>query len=170
MLFRSGGLDCSQIPNATATDEELFNHWVNIASFTFIEDSGVDAVRPFFYQAMTEIGMYGYEVKPWSRFLSDTTNITFDFTMPKGHKAIFDPEPMQRVNQWVQNDGNYMLYIYGEDDPWSATAVVPGEKTNAVRYIKSNGDHRTRIHSFPEETQKEIYSTLEEWLELEINK
>ena len=46
----------------------------------------------------------------------------------------------------------------------------PGEKTNAVRYIKSNGDHRTRIHSFPEETQKEIYSTLEEWLELEIDK
>ncbi|MDY0199428.1 MAG: S28 family serine protease [Tenuifilaceae bacterium] len=169
-FWQWGGLDCSQIPNATATDEELFNHWVNIASFTFIEDSGVDAVRPFFYQAMTEIGMYGYEVKPWSRFLSDTTNITFDFTMPKGHKAIFDPEPMQRVNQWVQNDGNYMLYIYGEDDPWSATAVVPGEKTNAVRYIKSNGDHRTRIHSFPEETQKEIYSTLEEWLELEINK
>ena len=169
-FWQWGGLDCSQIPDATANDEELFNHWTRVASFTFIEDSGVDAVRPFFYQAMTEIGMYGYEVKPWSQYLADTKNITFDFTMPKGHKAVFNPEPMQKVNQWVQTEGNYMLYIYGEIDPWSATAVVTSDKTNAVRFINPKGDHTTRIKSFPEETQEIIYNTLENWLGLEINR
>lgn len=169
-FWQWSGLDCSQIPDATASDEEVFSHWTRVASFTFIEDSGVDAIRPFFYQAMTEIGMYGYDVEPWSRFLADTTNITFDFTMPKGHKADFNPEPMQRVNQWVQTEGNYMLYIYGESDPWSATAVVPSGKTNAVSFINPKGDHTTRINSFPEGVQEQIYNTLEEWLDLVIDK
>jgi hypothetical protein len=164
------GLSCEQIPQASATDTELFNHWIRVASFDFIEDKGVDVIRPFFYQAMTEIGMYGYEVEPWREYLSDTTNITFDFTMPKGHKAVFNPESMQKVNQWVQQKGNYMLYIYGEYDPWSATAAMPTSKTNAAVFINPGGDHTTRIKSFPSQMQQEIYSTLENWLDQTLNR
>lgn len=167
-FWQWSGLDCSQIPSPDVTDLEMFNHWVRVASFDFIDDNGVKDSQPFFYQAMTEIGMYGYEVEPWSRYLADTTNITFDFTMPKGHKAVFNPEPMQRVNQWIQTQGNYMLYIYGECDPWSATAVVPGQQTNAVVFVNPDGDHTTRIKSLPEELRKKIYNTLEDWLGLAI--
>lgn len=169
-FWQWSGLDCSQIPPASASDSEIFNHWVRVASFDFIEDKGVWESQPFFYQAMTEIGMYGYEVEPWRDFLADTVNITFDFTMPKGHTAVFNPESMQKVSQWIQSEGNYMLYIYGEYDPWSATAVVPSSATKSAIFFNPRGDHTTRIHSFPVEMQDSIYAILENWLNLTIRK
>lgn len=167
-FWQWSGLSCNQIPDTTATDIELFKHWARVASFDFIEDKGVDDVRPFFYQAMTEIGMYGYEVDIWKDYLTDTVNITFDFTMPAGHKVVFDEESMQKVNEWVQNKGNNMLYIYGEYDPWSATAVEIGPNTNAKKFVNPGGDHTTRIKSFPAEMRDSIYSLLENWLKAEL--
>lgn len=167
-FWQWSGFNCDQIPTTDVDDKELFEHWIKVTSFDFFDDKSVDAVRPFFYQAMTEIGMYGYEVEPWQAYISETTNITFDFTMPKGHKAIFNPEPMQKVNTWIQEEGNHMLYIYGEFDPWSATAVVPNSQTNAVKFINPSGDHTTRISSFPDCLRDSIIITLENWLGIEI--
>lgn len=169
-FWQWGGIDCTEIPTADATNSEIFSHWISVAPFDFIEDNGVDAIRPYFYQAMTEIGSYAYEVEPWSEYLSDTTNITFDFTMPKGHKATFNPESMQKVDKWVKTQANNMLYIYGEYDPWSATAAQPGGSTNSIRFVNPMGDHRTRIHSFPDDMKQMIYETLEEWLEQPLNR
>jgi hypothetical protein len=169
-FWQWSGMDCSHIPSTSAIDVEVFNHWTRVAPFDFIEDKGIEANRPFFYQAMTEIGMYGYELENWRKYLDDDSNITFDFTMPKGHSAFFNPEPMQDVNEWVENSGNYMLYIYGEYDPWSATAVNLSDKTNAVKFVNPKGDHTTRIKSFPPQMQEEIYSTLESWLGQPLNR
>ena len=92
--------------------------------------------------------------------ISDTTNITFEFTMPNGINPVYNPKHSQQVNEWIQNEGNYMLYIYGEYDPWTATAVKVGEGTNGRRFINPKGNHSTRIKSFPKETRDSIYSTL----------
>jgi len=62
-----------------------------------------------------------------------------------------------------------MLYIYGELDTWSASAVNIGTKTNAVKMVKIGGHHRTRINSFEGEEKEKIYTTLENWLNLEID-
>lgn len=168
-FWQWSGFNCDQIPPVDVDDQKLFEHWIKVTSFDFFDDKSVDAVRPFFYQAMTEIGMYGYEVQLWQDYISDTTNITFDFTMPKGHKAVYNPEPMQKVNAWIQEEGNHMLYIYGEYDPWSATAVVLGTKTNAVKFINPSGDHTTRINSFPKPMRDSILVTLENWLGVKID-
>ncbi|HPJ45562.1 MAG TPA: S28 family serine protease [Tenuifilaceae bacterium] len=163
-FWQWGGVSCEQIPQPSVSDSAMFYSWVRVAPFDFFEDSGIENVRPFFYQAMTEIGMYGYNIEAWREFVSDTTNITFDFTMPTGIYRTFNPEHSKKVHEWIQKNGNNMLYIYGEYDPWTATAVETGEETNGRRFINPKGNHSTRIKSFPKETRDSIYSTLEEWL------
>jgi hypothetical protein len=90
--------------------------------------------------------------------------------MPEGVKEEFNPQLMQNINEWLQKEGDYMLYIYGEDDPWSATSVVPSDSTNAVKMVNPGGSHRTRIKSFPGEMKDSIYDVLETWLDLKIQK
>jgi len=166
--FWQWGFSCSSIPASSSTAKELFKHWLDVNPFTFFEENEVDKVRPFFYQAMTEIGMYGYRVKPFSRYLSDTTNITFSFTMPKGHQAVFNASTMRDIDRWIKDSGNYMLYIYGQNDAWSATAVDPGGKTNAVKMVCPGGSHSSRIKDFPPELQDSIYRVLGRWLDLRL--
>ncbi len=167
--FWQWGIDCDAIPYASASVKTLFAHWANVEPFTFFEESSIENTRPFFFQAMTETGMYGYEVKPFQKYLKDTTNITFDFTMPKGYKAVFNPNTMRNVQKWIETSGNNMLYIYGQNDAWSSTAVEPGKHTNAVKMVKPGGSHSTRIKNFPPQMQDSIYTVLEKWLDINLS-
>ncbi len=163
------GTPCDSIPPKNSSAKELFKHFNMINPFTFFEEKSIETTRPFFFQAMTEIGMYGYDIKPFKKYLKDTVNITFDFTMPKGYKAVFNPETMKDVDAWLKENGNNMLYIYGQNDAWSSTAVVPGNKTNAVIMFNPGGSHSSRIKHFPAEMQDSIYTVLEKWMGVDLS-
>ncbi|WP_329903495.1 S28 family serine protease [Porphyromonas pogonae] len=166
--FWQWGGDCNTIPDAKANDKQIFDYWKSLNAFTFFEEKAIDRVRPFFYQAMNQIGMYSYDVKPFRKYLKDTRDITFDFTMPTGHKVSYDPKAMQDIHHWLDINGNYMLYIYGGNDPWTATSVVTSRATNAVKMVNPGGSHATRIKSFPLAMQDSIYKVLGSWLEMNL--
>jgi len=166
--FWQWGFSCNDIPVANSNPAKLFEHWTEVNPFTFFEEKEIEKVRPFFYQAMTQIGMYGYSIEPFRNYLPDKKNITFEFTLPKGHTVSFDSTAMLDVYRWVRDSGNYMLYLYGETDAWSSTAVDPGNKTNAVKMVCPAGSHTTRIKDFPKPLRDSIYKTLETWLKLPI--
>lgn len=168
--FWQWGFSCNDIPNPGSSVSKLFEHWETVNPFTFFEEKEIEKVRPFFFQAMNQIGMYGYNIEPFKRYLPDKQNITFNFTLPKGYAPSFDSSAMLDINRWEKDSGNYILYIYGENDAWSSTAVEPGSKTNAVKMVCPGGSHSTRIKDFPRPMRDSIYLTLERWLEIPINK
>lgn len=166
--FWQWGFSRNSIPKPDASAVVLFYHLAMVDPFSFFEENETEKVRPFFYQAMTEIGMYGYEVEPFKEFLPDKKNIRFDFTMPKGNTEKFNPEPMRDIDKWIKESGNNMLYIYGEYDAWSSTAVEPGNKTNAVKIINPGGSHGSRILDLPQNLQDSVFHTLSRWLGMKI--
>lgn len=166
--FWQWGTPAESIPTKGSSPEMLFKHFADVNPFTFFEDAEVETSRPFFFQAMTEMGMYGYDVKPFKQYLKDTNSITFGFTMPKGYAPAFRPESMRDIDRWVKDSGNYMLYIYGQNDAWSSTAVEPGNKTNAVKMVNPGGSHGTRIRNFPKPMQDSIYTVLGKWMDVDL--
>jgi hypothetical protein len=74
---------------------------------------------------------------------------------------------MQEVQTFLDNSAEDMLFIYGEYDAWSATAVeleVDASKREVYKFVHPKGSHTTRIKSFSPETQKEIYDIIDSWL------
>ncbi|MFO7863212.1 MAG: hypothetical protein R6U85_04365, partial [Salinivirgaceae bacterium] len=71
-------------------------------------------------------------------------------------------------DKWVKEQGNFMLYLYGGQDAWSATAAALGDVTNAVRLFNPGKNHSTRIKNYPEHFKDSIYSVLENWMEVSI--
>ncbi|HDP74876.1 MAG TPA: peptidase [Bacteroidales bacterium] len=168
--FWQWGYSCNDIPAGNSQPSVLFEHWSQVNPFIFFEEKEIERIRPFFYQAMTQIGMYGYNIEPFRNHLPDKKNITFEFTLPKGHTANFDSTAMLDVYRWVRDSGNYMLYIYGKTDAWSSTAVDPGTKTKTVKMVCPAGSHSTRIKDFPKPLRDSIYITLERWLEMPVSR
>jgi hypothetical protein len=78
---------------------------------------------------------------------------------------------MREVNNFLQTKGNNIIYVYGEYDPWSASAIdlIPG-KTNSLKMVHKGGNHKTRIKSFNLKEKELIYSSLEEWLGIRIDR
>jgi hypothetical protein len=168
-FWQWGNTNCDEIPDSNAGANDLFSHLTKTSPFNFFDSAGIIQQQPFFYQALTEIGMYSYEVAPFKKYVNYDKDLTFDFTLPEGVDGTFNPKSMLAVNKWLQTDADKMLFIYGEYDPWSATQVHLKDNLKCRKFIRPEGSHGTRIRNFSPEKQAKILQTLEAWLEIEIN-
>ncbi len=165
-FWQWGNSNCDSIPQAGASPEELFKHFVKVIPFkSYYSDESIKSSEPAFYQFCTELGYYGYNYNPpeVKKLLKAVPHPTNTFFGPKDVSLTFKPQVMRDVNDWLQNWGNNIIYIYGGLDPWSATGVVLTGKANALKIVKKNGNHRTRIRNLSKENREKVFSTLEKW-------
>ncbi|MCF6242448.1 MAG: peptidase [Bacteroidales bacterium] len=157
---------CNEIPSRIDDPDKIMEHMNKVDCISFFSDESVNYFRPFFYQGLTEIGMYTYDTEPFGDLIKYAHNPNFKFTMPKGFEnAPFNEKLMRSINKWLQNDSKNFVFIYGENDPWYSTGVrlIKG-KTNNLLMIKKEGSHRTRIKSFTIDEQKQILDSLNRWI------
>lgn len=168
-FWQWGRWRCDQIPDENATADEMFSHLEKMNIFGLYTKDGIATYEPFFYQAMTELGYYGFvhdHLEDLLEAVSEPTNAIF---APQDADLTYRPEVMQDIHSWLVNEGNNILYIHGELDTWTGAGVIPSEGTNALRMVNPGGYHDTRINSFPPQMRQEIYGVLSRWLEKEVN-
>jgi hypothetical protein len=167
-FWQWGRWKCDVIPETDTKPEKMVEHLDQVAGIDWLSDGGIDRFRPFYYQALTEIGFYGYDVDPFKEWVDYDHDITFTFTAPEGVECVYNPEPMKKVDKFIRHDARNMMFIYGETDPWSAPKVQTSGANNVVNIINPGGAHGTRIRNLPDELQQQVYELLEEWMEVEI--
>jgi hypothetical protein len=161
--------NCEQIPDTTASNEILFEHLKKGSSFNYFSDQEIKNNLPFVYQAYSQMGYYGYDISQFKDLLTEVKEPTSRIFLPKDLNPEFDCFIMQKINTWIQKHGNNMIFIYGEIDAWSATAIELTGETNAIKMVKKGGNHRTRIKNFNGAELKMIYDALEDWIGIEID-
>ena len=167
-FWQWGRFSSEDIPEANAKPEIMIRHLENVDAISFFTDETFRTLASYFYQAITEMGIYTYDTEQFKGLLTAVENPNFLMSAPEGAKIVYNGELMQKVKTHLQSNGNNILYIYGEYDPWSACAVELIEgNTNALKMIKKEGSHRTRIRSFSDEEQKQMADSLAKWLEID---
>ena len=159
-----GYVPSRKIPGKAAKAEEFIEHMNRVAGFDYFSDQFIVEFRPFFYQALTEMGYYGYDLDAFGKYLKHVENPIFTFTIPEEVDLAFNKELSTDIQQYLNEDAENYIFIYGEYDTWSATAVTSLGDANSRIFFKEGGSHRTRIRNLPEEQQEEVYSTLESFL------
>jgi hypothetical protein len=74
---------------------------------------------------------------------------------------------MEDIIEWLETTGNQIIYLYGEQDPWTAAAIGEPTLTNAVRIVQPEANHQLRIVNLDE--RERVVAALEEWLDLDID-
>jgi hypothetical protein len=159
-----GYVPSTKIPGRAADPEKIIDHMNLVAGFDYFSDQFIVEYRPFFYQAMTEMGYYGYDLEAFGKYLKHVDNPIFTFTIPEDVEIPFNDELSPRLQEYISENGENFIFIYGEYDTWSATAVTSAGNTNSKIFFKEGGSHRTRINNMPEAQKKEVFSTLESFL------
>ena len=160
-----GYVPANKIPGRNADPEEIIEHMNRVAGFDYFADEFIVEFRPFFYQALTEMGYYGYDLDAFGPYLRHVDNPIFTFTIPDDVELSFNEELSVDIQEYLDEDAENYIFIYGEYDTWSATAVTSIGDANSRIIFKEGGSHRTRIRNLPEEQQEEVYSTLESFLD-----
>jgi hypothetical protein len=161
--------DCSKIPAENSSLKEIWDHLAEFGGVTYFADSDIVSIQPFYYQCYTEYGYYAYEVDKFKDFLKCADGKTH-FFIPPNSNPTNDPRLLQNINYWASNEGEKFIYIYGGNDPWSSTGVCLTGKTNSIKMVLPNGSHRSRIKDFSNDDKEIIYSKLETWLEIQIER
>ncbi|PWI31288.1 aminopeptidase [Flavobacteriaceae bacterium LYZ1037] len=165
--FWQWGTPIESIPTESASAKEIYNHLISVVGYGFFEEKAVDNLQPYFWAALTQQGIYGYETAPFKQYLNTEEIYKFDWAFPEGITKPFDPIPMKEVQTFLDNSAEDMLFIYGEYDSWSATAVElekDASDRDVYKFVQPQGSHTTRIKSFSPESQKEIYNIIDGWL------
>jgi len=163
-FWQWGYVPSGKIPGRQASPMKVIEHMNRVAGFDYFSDQFIIENRPFFYQALTEMGYYGYDLDAFEKYLKHVENPIFTFTIPESVELRFNDKLSYDLQQYISDEADNYIYIYGEYDTWSATAVTSTGHTNSKIFIKEGGSHRTRINNMPEEQKKEVYSTLATFL------
>lgn len=165
--FWQWGTPIADIPAETASDEVLFNHLLAIAEPSYFQKDS--PTLSFFVQAARELGYYGYDVKPFEKYLSikSTHGYLNRLMLPEELREMpFDSRLSQRIVAFLKSSDPRMIFIYGQNDPWTSAGVTWLEgKKNIKVFIQPNGSHLARIKTLPKGDQEVVIELLKKWLE-----
>ncbi|MFA9392331.1 MAG: S28 family serine protease [Prolixibacteraceae bacterium] len=165
--FWQWGNSCKEIPTDTASTRDLFNYLVKIIDPSYFSKEKLVSIKPFFIQTLKEFGYYAYNIKPLQDYLHITTTKEYieNVFLKDEPKFDYNKKTAKFISKAVQKNGDHMLLIYGQYDPWIAGAVIPKKSSKAILEVKEKGSHRARINNMSYAQQSEIYMLLETWLE-----
>jgi len=113
---------------------------------------------------MVELGYYGFDMTPVADLLQVVTSSSNDRFAPRGVDLTYDPDYIKTVRDYVETQGDKIIYIYGAYDTWGACAPSPQAGVDALMMVLPEADHSTRIVDFPEADREVIYNKLMDWL------
>ena len=163
-FWQWGYVPASEIPGRSADPMEFIEHMNKVAGFDYFSDKSILKQRPFFYQVLTEMGYYGYDLAEFEKYIQHVNIPDFTFTLPRELELTFDSTFSLEVDNYLSKEADGFIYIYGEYDTWSATAISSTGNTRSRIFYKEGGSHRTRISNMPPDQKKEVYETLQLYL------
>jgi hypothetical protein len=168
--FWQYGQSASNIPPVDSTAEMLANYYNRVGTMQYYADQGKRRFQAFLYQAFTEIGYYNYDItdfKDYMKTLKDPSNLSI---CPDGAKIVYNPATMAFVYNFLQYKANHVIYIYGELDAWSATAMQLIGRTDAVKFVVADGHHGSEVRALTPEQQEVFYTKMDSWLGMKLNR
>ncbi|WP_433016874.1 S28 family serine protease [Kribbella sp. CA-294648] len=165
--------NCAQVPGtAAATDQQLFDFIDQISGWSFYSDEGTAGFLPYYYQASEQLN--------WPDVASKTTWLKgllryreagdAPAAVPDSIEPKHQPFAMMDVDLWLKMSGQRMLFVYGENDPWSAEKFEPGPGTKDSHwYTVPNGNHGSNINALPTEQRAEATQILQKWMGVAAN-
>jgi len=170
--FWQWGYSCSTIPENETSLEDVVEYFLSKNPLTLFGDRDIKYLAPHYYQSAAEMGYYGYEAykfKNLIKSLPTDTNPQATF-LPNKMDVSFDGSLLKDVHEWIENEGNKFIYIYGAKDTWSACAVQPSDKVDYQWFFLKGKDHgKARIANMTTEEKEKFTMILEEWLSINID-
>jgi hypothetical protein len=164
------GRSVDKIPSKDDDIDVLFAHLTEVSSPSYFALEDMEKIKSFFVQAARELGYYGYDTKPFKKYLSvkSAKGYLSKIFLPADLKIQYTKTTAKQVKKFIKNTSSNILFIYGEYDPWSASGFEVTPKSNLLKIVKPGGFHTARIGNLPAEQKKQVSDILEEWLETEL--
>ncbi|MFH8611311.1 S28 family serine protease [Streptomyces sp. NPDC018029] len=167
-FWQSGtAADCPTVPDAKkVTDDELYD-WSKKHGFSVYQDEslGTNGSGPYYRQAATQLGWADLKFKHLKGVRNHPDIYQPNSVLPAAMRGTYDNSTMADVDRWVKTRGRHMMFIYGENDPWSAEKFTPS-RHDSHRYVVPGANHGASITKLPEPQQTQVVKTIKRWADV----
>ncbi|KOV89113.1 hypothetical protein ADL03_03650 [Nocardia sp. NRRL S-836] len=156
---------CALVPGAGATVDELWTFIDKTVGWDFYNDAGVAPYTAYYYQAGTQLGWPAADESAVADLLRypgvsvPRTMVPAEIGFPR-----FDRHAMKDVDRWVRLQGSRLLFVYGQNDPWSAEPfrIGPGTR-DSLSFVVPAGNHGANIAKLPETERAAATAAVRRW-------
>ncbi len=141
--YQPASTGCTTIPTAQSTTDELRDYMEQVNGLAGYSDDGMAGFVPYYFQAANQLGGPGANLDVIGDLLRHKETYHLDQYIPAGLPLDYSNEKMIDVKNWVLNESENVMFIYGELDPWSAGAFSPrtGKDGDSYLYSVAGGNH-----------------------------
>jgi hypothetical protein len=154
---------CPSIPTGTLSDPDLVSWGQGV--FSGSTDDGIWPYVPYYYQAATQLGDADPFESHFSGLLAHPGTATARHYVPASITVpAFDPAPMADIQDWLSTDGQSVVFVYGEFDPWSAAQYDLGQSFDTFKGIAPADNHFSQMFNLGPMDQETAMQKVEAWL------
>ncbi|WP_026181306.1 S28 family serine protease [Demetria terragena] len=158
---------CDSIPAPSASNEVVFSWGALVTKPWAYSDQELEYYAPYYYQAAYQLG----SPEPYETHIGDLlkfpgANVARTFVPDALKPAKFDTKAMPDIDKWVRKSSSQMLFIDGENDPWSAEPFNCGKNAAARdcnRYVAPGANHGANIKALQEKQKNTANYKILQW-------
>jgi hypothetical protein len=153
---------CTQVPPASATDDELWKFLDQISPVTDNDDEQIGRFEAYFHQAYAQLGYPdggAAYLEPYLMF----TDADYERALPTAVPAYDGGAAMRDIEVFVAGEGARMLFLYGEWDPWTGGKYALGGSADSLLLVQPQGTHGARLGRLPEGDRAAAFEKLQAW-------
>lgn len=163
----AGETFCAVIPGTGATDAAIFQFLSDFVGWWTVADVFFDIYGAYFFQAHSEFGYPAVATDHIRDLMLHDPPSVEEGVPPPGSNPVFDPAVMPAIAGWVAGEGERLMFIYGENDPWTAGAFELGEAEDSFTFVDPGGTHGARITSLDPEDRNAAFAIIHRWTGVE---
>jgi hypothetical protein len=157
---------CDRIPGPKASARRIYEFLDQVVFVPSYGDQSLTAFEPYFYQSAPQLGGPAVGEAELEDLLRYPGQDGPEILPPLGVTKTFDPTVMPEIERFVREDAERMVFIYGENDPWSASAFEVNEEKDSYRFFVTGaaGNHGAQILDLAPGARDFLIFKFAEWL------
>lgn len=155
---------CANIPADGAAAATVFKFLRDVGQITLYGDPSVEYFSPYYYQAARQLGFPAVDEEPVKDLLLHPGTDRPAEYLPAGLSTRYEPGAMPAIAAWLKAQGRGLMFVYGENDPWTAGAFEPAPELDSHRFVVPAGNHGAKIRDLAAAERAQALEILGRWM------
>jgi len=159
----AGAEACPGVPSTAATDDAVWQFLSEVSGVSSSSDAEIAEFEAYYYQAEAELGYPG----TMDEHLDGLTQFgaeAFAGANPVGVTLPpFEPAAMTDIDAWVQAEGERLVFVYGEWDPWSGGMFELGAARDSLRVVAARAPHGADLKDLTAGDREQVLARIAAW-------
>ncbi len=158
-----GASSCPTVPAVDATDPQVWAFLDQVSPVSSSADADLLEFDAYYFQAEYQLGYPGTIDQQLDGLLQFGPADYLGADPPGVIPPAYAPEAMADIDGWVKSQGERIIFLYGEWDPWSGGMFELGDAIDSLRVVAPQAPHGAGIEDLTDADRTTVLARLEAW-------